>query len=233
MMLVATITTTIAVAIGIRATVVAVQVTRGSSFTARSASAETRLNRRKIVMANVVSFNTSLTVAVTTKTTTAAVTTMAVTVAAHLATRVSGTTARSASVSIQVMRRKATAKATKEVVWQRHGLVMVDVMTKTITVDATGMRVTAAERVATAFSLSTALTVHALTHLRKRMVALAPTVVAPKPTLETNVVMTRTTIAGATGTTEIVVANLAIIFSLRIARLANVRIRLSRNPQTR
>lgn len=230
-MLVATIITTIAVAIGIRATVVAVQVTRGNSFTARSVSAETRLSRRKIAMANVDSFNTSLTVAVTTKTTTAAVTTMAVTVAAHPETRVSGSIARSVSVWIQAMKRKATAKATKEVVWQRHGLVMADVTTRITTVVATGMRATAAERVATAFSLSTAPTVHALIRPRKRKVALAPAVVVPKSTLETNDVMTRTTIVGATGTTEIVVANLVIVSSSRIARLANVRIRLSRNPQ--
>jgi len=230
-MIVATITTTIAVAIGIRATVVAVQVTRGNFFTARSVSAGTRLNRRKIALANVEAFNTSLTVAVTTKTTTAAVTMMAVTVAAHLATRVSGTTARSASVWIQVMKRTTTAKATKEVAWQSNGLVMADVTTTTTTVDATGTRATAAERVATVFSLSTARTVNALTHPRKRKVAQALAVVVPKPILETNDVMTRTTIAGATGTTEIAVANLAIISSSRIARLANVWTRLRRKTR--
>jgi len=231
-MLVATITTTIAVAIGIRATVVAVQVTRGNFFTARSVSAGTRLNRRKIALANVEAFNTSLTVAVTTTTTTAAVTMMAVTVAAHLATRVSGTTARSASVWIQVMKRTTTAKATKEVAWQSNGLVMADVTTRTTTVDATGMRATVAERAATACSSSIAPHVHALIHPRKRKVVQALAVVVQKRTLETNDVMTRTTIAGATGTTEIAVANLAIISSLRIARLVNVWTRLSRNPQT-
>lgn len=110
---------------------------------------------------------------------------------------------------------------------------MADVTTKTTTVDATGTRATAAERVATVFSLSTAPPVHALTHRRKRKVAQAPAVVVPKPILETNDVMTRTTIAGATGTTEIAVAKLAIISSSRIVRLANVWIRQRRNPQTR
>jgi len=228
-MLVATITTTIAVAIGIRATVVAVQVTRGNFFTARSVSAGTRLNRRKIALANVEAFNTSLTVAVTTTTTTAAVTTMVVTVVAHLATRVNGTTARIASVWIQVMKRKAIAKATKEVAWQSNGLVMADVTTRTTTVDATGMRATVAERAATACSSSIAPHVHALIHPRKRKVVQALAVVVQKRTLETNDVMTRTTIAGATGTTEIVVAKLAIISSSRIARLANVWTRLRRN----
>ena len=128
-MLVATIITTIAVAIGIRATVVAVQVTRGNFFTARSVNAGTRLNRRKIALAHVEAFNTSQTVAVTITTTIAGVTTMAVTVAAHPVTRVSGTTAVSASVWIQVTKRRATAKAIKEVAWQSNGLVTVDVTT--------------------------------------------------------------------------------------------------------
>jgi len=89
-------------------------------------------------------------------------------------------------------------------------------------VHATGTRATAAEKVATVSSLSIAANVHALTHQRKRMVAQAPASVVPKPILETNDVMTRTTIAGATGTMEIVVAKLAIISSSLIARNANV-----------
>merc|ERR1712025_43400 len=96
------------------------------------------------------------TVAVTIITTIAAVTTMVATAAAHLETRDSGTTAVIASAWIQVMKRKATVKEPKEVVWPRHGLVTADVMTTTTTVAAIGTRATAAEKVATLFSLSTA-----------------------------------------------------------------------------
>jgi len=128
-MVVATITITIAVAIGIRATAVAVQVTRGNSFTVPRVNATIQVKRRQIALAHVEAFNTSLMVAVTIITTIAAATTMAVTAAAHLEMRDSGTTALSASAWIQVMKRKATVKAAKEVVWPSNGLETADVTT--------------------------------------------------------------------------------------------------------
>jgi len=231
-MVVATTTTTIAVAVGIRATVVGVLATRSNSFTVPIANARTQVLRRPIALVHVETSNTNLTVVVTITTTIAAVNTTAVTVAANLVTRDSGTIAVIASVWIQVSRRKASVKATKEVVWPKVGLVTAGVTMGTTTVAVTGTTAIAAVKVATIFSLSIAKIVNAQTQQRRRMAAQAAANVVPRPILETNDVMTKITIADATGTMVIVAELLATISSTRIVRPANVWIRQKRNLQT-
>jgi len=96
------------------------------------------------------------------------------------------------------------------------------VTTKTTIVPVIGIKVTAAETVATNVNTAIAKSVNAWTRLRKHLVARRLASVAPRSMSETNDVMIRTITADAAGTVAIVVELAVIHGSSSTARTANV-----------
>jgi hypothetical protein len=204
-MVAVTITTTTAAVTGIKETAVGPVATRDNSCTAANANVQTPLSRKAIAPANVEILSTKLTAVVTMTTTIVAVAGTAVTVAAQVVTSDNGFIAANASARIRNTRRTTSAQATKEVVCMLHGLATVDAMTRTTTARAVGIKVTAAERVATSVSTSTVQSANAWTQPRRRPdVQRAVTAVPRVSSATSDVTMTTITVA-ATGTVATVV----------------------------
>jgi len=96
------------------------------------------------------------------------------------------------------------------------------VTTKTTIVPVIGIKVTAAETVATSVNTAIASNANVWTHQRKHLVARRLPSVVPRTLSETNDVMTRTITADAAGTVAIVVELVVTQGSLITVRPANV-----------